>query len=129
MADKLMKKSRRRHKRIPVNVSAWVTMGNRRYEGIVGNVSEEGIAYTITTFIQTDKDFVPRGEIMIAINIPSGAILYQKCEIRWFLKPSEQGNALIMGMKIIEPSSKYRDWIMDIKSRMRYQSEDGEHLF
>ena len=129
MADKLMKKCRRRYKRIPVNVSAWVTIGNRNYEGIVGNVSEEGLAYTITTLIQTDKGFVPNGEILIAINVPSGGLLNLRCEIRWFLKPSEQGKSLIMGMKIIEPSSKYRDWIKDIESRMRHHSDDGEYLF
>ena len=124
MADKVLKKSRRRHKRFPVNVSAWITVGNRSYEGIVGNISEEGLAYTITTFIQTDKGFVPRGEVSIAMNIPSGGILNLRCEIRWFLKPSEEGKSLIMGMKIIEPSSKYKDWVKELESRLSNHSAD-----
>lgn len=117
MENNVIKKSRRRYKRFPVHLNARVTISGRSYEGIVGNISEEGLAYTLTTFIQADKDFVPQGEIIIDINIPSGEILNLRCEIRWFLKPSEKGKSLLLGMKILEPSSTYRDWIRQLEER------------
>lgn len=129
-AHNLIKQSsRRRHKRFPVHLNARIHIGSRHYDGIVGNISEEGLAYTITTFLQTDKGFVPNGEITITINIPSGGKLNLRCEIRWFLKPSEKGKSLLMGMKIIEPPSKYKDWIKEVESRLSNHSDDKVHLF
>jgi hypothetical protein len=82
------------------------------------------LAYTITTFIQADKGFVPKGKINVLINIPGGQTLNLTCEIRWFLKPSEKGKSLLLGMKIIDPSSKYKDWIKEMESRISNHSEN-----
>jgi hypothetical protein len=109
---------RRRSKRFPVNLSARIICNGNSYEGIIGNISEEGLSYSITTFIQAGKDFIPKGVIEVIINIPSGEKLNLMCEMRWFLKPTPDGTSFIVGMQIAEPSSKYKEWIKEVKARL-----------
>lgn len=87
------------------------------FEAIVGNVSEEGIGYTLTTFMRVEAEFAPRKEINLSIKIPSGDVLNLRCEIQWFLKQSEERGSLLMGMKIIDPSESYREWIQTMALR------------
>jgi hypothetical protein len=115
----------RRSKRFPVNISARIVCNGRSYEGIVGNVSEEGLSYIITTFIQADKEFVPKGVFEVIINVPNREELRLKCEVRWFLKPSTGGKSLITGMHIAEPSLKYIEWIEEVKARHQKMMNPG----
>lgn len=78
-------------------------------------MSEEGAAYSLSTFIQTATDFVPEKIIEIIFKIPTGEPINLKCEIRWFLRPSEGENTLILGMKIMEAHPKYKEWIKNIE--------------
>jgi hypothetical protein len=102
---------RRRKDRFPVTLSATIVSDGKSYEGIIGNVSEEGLAYTITTFVETTGDFVPRGIMETIVRIPSGDKLCLSAEVRWFLKPSPARSSLIIGMKIIDPPREYIEWV------------------
>lgn len=106
------RENNRQHKRIPVTLNAEVVSDGKRYEGIIGNVSEEGLGYTLTTFIKTPAVFIPKGSVEIFVRIPRGeAPLRLDCEVRWFLNPSTDKKSIIMGMQILEPPEEYKEWI------------------
>ncbi len=106
---------KRRYKRFPVTLKAKVISNGKCYEGIIGNVSEEGVAHIITTFVQTSEDFTPKREIELNFKIPSGETLNLDCEVRWFLRPSHGENTIVLGMKIVAPSAEYREWLKKIE--------------
>lgn len=111
--------AKRRFKRYPVCLNARIVSCGKSYEGIIGNISEEGMEYSLSTFIQSAADFVPQKTIEIVFKIPSGETVNLRCEIRWFLRHSTGKNTLVLGMKIMEPPSKYKEWIKKVESSQR----------
>ncbi len=111
--------AKRHFKRFPVGLNARIVSGGKSYEGIIGNISEEGLAYSLSTFIQAAADFTPQKTIEIIFKIPSGETVNLRCEIMWFLRPSQGKNTLILGMKIMEPPPKYMEWIKNVESSQR----------
>lgn len=103
--------NKRQHKRFVITLNAKVIIGDKSYEGVIGNVSEEGISSTITTYIKTDDQFTPHKNIRLVFDLPSGDNVNMDCEIRWYLRPREHGTNLIMGLYIVDPPSKYTEWI------------------
>ena len=102
---------KRQHRRFVITLHANVVIGGNSYEGVIGNVSEEGVSSTITTYINTDKNFVPHKAIKLSFQLPGGDPVQLTCEIRWFLKPQENGKSLILGLYIVDPPPKYTEWI------------------
>ncbi len=102
---------KRRYKRFAVTLNAEVISDGKSYEGIIGNVSEEGVAYTLTTFVQVREDFTPKKVIDLVFQIPSGGKLNLSCEVRWYLKPNPDKDTIILGMKILAPPPEYKEWI------------------
>jgi len=94
-----------------ITLQANVVIGGNSYEGLIGNVSEEGISSTITAYITTDKNFVHHKAITLNFKLSSGDPAHLTCEIRWFLKPQEKGKSLILGLYIVDPPPKYTEWI------------------
>jgi hypothetical protein len=92
-----------------------VIMGEKRYKGVIGNVSEEGISSTITTYIKTDEEFTPNKRILLAFQLPSGDDIKLDCEMRWFLKTPDKKIGLMLGLFILEPPKVYQDWINTFK--------------
>jgi len=107
--------NKRQQKRFVITLHAKVTVGDEIYEGIIGNVSEEGISSTITTYIKTDDKFLPNKNIGLNFDLPSGDPVRLECEVRWFLKPSEKKKTLILGLYILDPPSQYKAWISKYK--------------
>jgi len=103
--------NKRRHKRFVITLHAEVIIGDKTYKGMIGNVSEEGVSSTITTYIKTDEQFSPQKSIHLVFDLPSGDTVDLDCEIRWYLRPREQGPNLILGLYIVDPPSKYTEWI------------------
>lgn len=101
----------RRHKRFIITLHAKVRVGDEIYEGLIGNVSEEGISSTITTYVKTDNKFYPNKKIGLSFDLPSGRPVDLMCEVRWFLKPSKEKETLILGLYILDPPSQYKEWI------------------
>jgi hypothetical protein len=88
-----------------------VIIGEKKYKGVIGNVSEEGISSTITTYIKTDEEFAPQKGIRLDFQLPSGEEIKLHCEIRWFLKTPDKNAGLMLGLFILEPPKVYKDWI------------------
>jgi hypothetical protein len=106
----------RKHKRLPVTLSAEIVSDGKNYEGIIGNVSERGLAYTMTTFVKTTEDFVPKGMMETIVRIPTGDKLCLSCEVRWFLSPSPDRSSIIIGMKIVDPPREYIEWVNEFEA-------------
>ncbi len=106
-----MTKNDRRHRRFIITLHGKVTIGEKSYDAIVGNVSEEGLSSTVTTYIKTDKDFSPNKSIRLIFDLPSGETINLACEIRWYLKPQDNGENLILGLYIVDPPPQYTRWI------------------
>ncbi|RJR14740.1 MAG: PilZ domain-containing protein [Nitrospiraceae bacterium] len=102
---------KRRHKRFVITLHAKVIIGEKTYAGVIGNVSEEGLSSTITTFIKTDEQFTPDRIIHLVFDLPSGDPVDLPCEIRWYLRPRDDAPTLILGLYILEPPSQYTKWI------------------
>lgn len=111
--EKFLEKRQRR--RFAISLHAKVLIGGKTYEGVIGNVSEEGVGSTITTFIKTDKDFHPQKVIALTFQLPSGAAINLSCEVRWFLKPPENSSTLMLGLKILDPPAEYTEWLQKFK--------------
>jgi hypothetical protein len=105
----------RGNKRFILTLHADVIIGEKTYKGVIGNVSEEGISSTITTFIKTDEEFQPHKGIRLDFQLPSGVEVKLNCEIRWFLKTPDKNTGLILGLFILEPPQVYKDWINQFK--------------
>jgi hypothetical protein len=88
-----------------------VIMNGKNYEGVISNVSEEGVSSTITTYIKTDEEFTPQKNISLNFKLPSGDSVELTCEIRWYLRPKEKEKNLMLGLYIMDPPSVYREWI------------------
>ncbi|UCD35535.1 MAG: PilZ domain-containing protein [Nitrospiraceae bacterium] len=103
--------NKRRHKRFIITLNAQVVIGEKTYDGIISNVSEEGVSSTITTYIKTDDAFSPQKKIRLIFELPTGDLVELECEIRWYLRPQEKGKNLMLGLYIMEPPVIYREWI------------------
>lgn len=111
---------RRKQKRLPVTLNAKIVSDGKSYEGIIGNVSESGLAYTMTTFIKTTEEFVPKGMMETIVRIPSGDKLCLSCEVRWFLKPSPDRSSIIIGMELVDPPREYTEWVNNYASSKEF---------
>lgn len=107
--------NKRRHKRFVITLHAQVAVGEKTYDGVISNVSEEGVSSTITTYIKTDDAFAPQNKITLMFELPTGDQVELNCEIRWYLRPQEKGKNLMLGLFIVDPPIKYREWIQKFR--------------
>jgi hypothetical protein len=98
---------KRRHRRIPLNLSAKIISQGHAYDGLTENVSEGGLEYLITS-----------------LQIPSGETLTLSCEVRWFLRPSVLNTTLTLGLKILNPPDPYKEFIHSLKTDDVAQTTD-----
>ena len=102
---------RRLSQRIPVTLDAHVSSGGKTYTGFIENVSKEGVEYLMVSSIEASKDFKPEKIIELYFQIPSGETLNLNCEVQWLLRASPNDKTLTLGMKIIDPPTKYKEFI------------------
>ena len=109
---------KRSSKRIPVRLEAYIFSGDKTYVGFIDNVSEGGFQYLIVTTIQAPKDFKPDNIIQLYFQIPSGETLKLFCKVKWYLKKSSANKPATLGIEIIDPSPKFKEFIrtLDIVS-------------
>ncbi len=98
---------RRHSKRIPVNLNAKIISEDSIFDGIIENMSEDGLEYFMTSFIKTSQDITPQRLIKCNFLSPSGEMLDLNCELIWFLEtaPGEK----LLGMRIINPPLTYKE--------------------
>ncbi len=102
---------RRLSQRKSAHINARVFSGGRTYNGFIGNVSEEGVEYLLTSTIKAPKDFTPEKIIVLNFQIPSGETINLYCEVKWFLRTSPYGKTLTLGLKIMDPSPIYKEFV------------------
>lgn len=90
-------------------------VGEKTYQGTIGNVSEEGISSTVTTYIKTDDMFFPQKNIRLFFELPSGEEVELTCEVRWYLRPKPDDVNIILGLFILDPPPEYTAWINKFK--------------
>lgn len=104
---------RRRHKRLYFDIKARLILDETTYEGYIGNVSESGIGYLITSSVMLREDVPPYQVIDVSFDTPDGKHIALQCEVRWAKKGLFSGKTTSVGMKIIDPPQEYVQWLKD----------------
>lgn len=104
---------RRKHKRILFDVQARLTLDEKTYEGYVGNVSESGIGYLITSSVLLREDVSPYENVGLSFMTPEGKHIELQCEVRWSRKGLFSGKTTSVGLRIIDPPQEYEQWLKE----------------
>ena len=104
---------RRKHKRIYFDVKARLTLGDKTFEGYIGNISESGIGYQITSSVMIKSDVAPYETIELSFETPEGKTLEMQCEVRWSKKGLFSGKTTSLGMRIVDPPPEYEQWLKE----------------
>jgi hypothetical protein len=103
-------------KRINVKLMSLVSSNGKSYAGFIHDVSEEGLAFETYDFAPTLKELSPKKIIKLTVKIPSGEMLNLNCEIIWSSKHSplrllQNYTTHKIGMRIVDPPSKYKEYV------------------
>ena len=101
----------RRFKRIPLILDAKIMSHNGSYEGYTENASIEGFKYLIRSLVSKSSDFVIGNKIELVFKLPDGDNLDLTCEIIWVSESSAANERISLGLKIIDPPPKYREFL------------------
>jgi hypothetical protein len=101
---------RRHFERITCHFDATIVSGDRVYEGFIGNISEEGLEYLMTAYVQSPKDFTPERVVQLSFPLSAEECLELNCEAMWFLRAASLDQTLI-GMRILNPPRRYKELI------------------
>ena len=91
------------------------------YTGFIKNASEEGLSYETYSFASTLKKLSTKKKIDLMLKMPSGETLNLNCEIKWSSLLASPWplplnySTFNMGMKIIDPPLKYREYVKTLK--------------
>lgn len=109
---------KRHFKRTPVRLEAFILSGDQTYAGSIENVSENGFEYLMHTPIKAPEDFHFEKTVEIYLQIPSGEAVNMFCTVRWLSNRPSVDGPLTIGIKIADPSPKFKDLIrtLDIVS-------------
>ena len=99
------------NERVRVNLSGNISSGGKTYEGLIENVSTEGMEYLISSSIKVSKDFIPEKIMEVNFETPSGSILNLTCDVICFLRPEPEERTVVFGMKVQEPPPQYVEFI------------------
>lgn len=106
---------KRRAKRIVDNFDAVIISGKTTYSGIIMNLSESGL-YMVTATSNKVVDISTASTLELKCKLPSGEELKMNCEVKWFqTKTSPHGASFSMGMEILNPPAKYKEFLTTIK--------------
>jgi len=103
----------RQFKRAPSKLEAELISDNANYKGFIENLCDAGLCIT-TVPMHTAVDFIPGKVVKLKFRLPSGEILNIQGEIRWlhsYKTPSQELIINTMGMELINPPSKYKEFI------------------
>ena len=105
---------KRQSSRLICNLNASIISGGTSCGGFIDNVSEDGIEYLMTSAIKSSIDFIPERIITLSFNTPSGKMLNLDCEVKWYLRTAPDDETMTVGMKILNPTSAYHEFLQDI---------------
>ena len=99
----------RRCKRIIVSSAAELIVSDVSYAGIIENISKCGL-YLITSPSETPREFSLGTRLELTLHLFSGESLNLPCKVRWSYKTPPYGLTNSMGMQIIGPPQKYKEF-------------------
>jgi hypothetical protein len=105
---------KRHFKRIPVRLEAFILADERTYAGFIENVSAYGFEYLMHTSIKAPEDFHFEKTVEIYFQAPSGEAVIMLCTVRWLSNRSTIDEPLTIGIKIADPSPKFKDLIQTL---------------
>lgn len=119
----------RRYPRYHVSLRSVIVSDDRKYEGSIENVCEEGLAYTMETLAPALQEFTANKRIQVIVSPSSGNSWNLDCEIRWAslnspwpLPPDYR--TLGIGMKVIAPPAQYREYVKTLQSGRQTRVSD-----
>ncbi len=101
---------KRRSRRKIVSLEAELISGGISYKGFIGNISGDGI-YIRTAPTKTTINFAPKTTLELKFQLPSGETLNLHCKVIWSYKTPPHGLTYSMGVKIIDPPPKYKEFL------------------
>jgi len=104
---------RRKHRRRYFDVKARMTLADKTCYGYIGNVSESGIGYLITSSVMLKGDVPPYEIVELSFETPEGKLIELRCEVRWSQKGLFSGKTTSLGMRIIDPPPEYQQWLKE----------------
>ncbi len=105
---------KRRFKRIIVSLKAELISDGTSYTGFIENLSENGLFVT-TTPTKTAIVFTPETRCEIKFQLPSGETLNLPCKITWAYRTPPHGITNSIGLEIIDPHPKYREFLKTLQ--------------
>ena len=105
---------KRKSRRIPVRLEAFILTGEKTYMGSIENVSEDGFEYLVESPIMVPEDFHYEKTVEIYFQIPSGEAVHMYCTVKWLSKRSSVDDPLTIGVKITVPSPKFSGLIQTL---------------
>jgi len=102
---------RRRAERIPVNLPTKILLGGKFYDGIIVNVSEDGVGSSVTSIVDAHDEFIPVHNIELHFQDFSGNSIDLVCELAWFSRRDDDSRRITIGMKIINAPLVYMAFI------------------
>ncbi len=103
---------RRKFRRVDFRVKAEIVYGGVSYTGFIENFSETGI-FKIVFPEEKVIDLIPGTMLQIKFQTPSENDISLNCEVKWLRINTDSPFVLKynMGMSIINPPRKYREFI------------------
>jgi hypothetical protein len=101
---------KRTSKRIAVSLEAELISHDISYAAFIGNVSDRGL-YTIITPLMNTIDYTTEPDLDIKLHLPSGESLGLSCKKRWSETISPHGKTIKIGLEIVNPPLKYKEYI------------------
>ena len=105
---------RRRAERIPLNLPTKILMGGKTYDGIIVNVSEDGIGSSVTSVVDAHEEFIPVNNIHLHFQDTTGKAIDLFCELAWFSRSEDDSRRITIGMKIINSPVMYKVFIQTL---------------
>lgn len=105
---------KRRSERISVHFNADFVLAEKTYTGFITDVSLDGVGSSITSVIEIQTDFIPVKILELSFQFPPGKKIHLRAEVAWFTRSGGNITLLRLGLKIIEPSPAYNEFIKSL---------------
>ncbi len=102
---------RRRSERISLSLPTKILLGGRSFDGLIVNVSEDGVGSSVTSVVEAHEEFIPVHNIKLHFQEPSGKDIDLVCELVWFSRSQDDFRRITMGMKILDAPLMYKVFI------------------
>jgi hypothetical protein len=108
----------------PVNMYARIIFEDKSYDGYIENAALEDDEYLMTFLIKVSKPFTPDKTCEIHVELPSGVKLNLHGETMMYFISLYDSSTEVLGIKIINPPSEYREFIKSLAVAAELPDQD-----